>query len=195
MLLGRGQERASGGRRAVVAHALEELVAAHAIAPGLDEVLQELIEDDRRQAAQERRRQLAQVCCRRSAIVPTGGVTVSAADGPTGGGGGISGGGGGGGGSGVHPALVYAATGRLSLSTLLFTSRLSAAHWKALVGRDRVEEAAFTRRLQTWSAINIVRTRALLKATGRVTHALLYCRNYLAGTGAWGMGQGGGKHE
>ena len=65
--------------------------------------------------------------------------------------------------------------------TNVFSLPLSAAAWKAHLTRDRRDEVAFARRLHLYSAINVIRTRALLKATGRVTAALFLCNNYYTG--------------
>jgi hypothetical protein len=78
------------------------------------------------------------------------------------------------------PGLVQVATGGVTLVDLLATAEpLTAAALKHRLTRSRDDEAAFPRRLQLLAALNVVRTRALLKSTGRFVAQLFYSTRYL----------------
>eukprot|EP01138_Halocafeteria_seosinensis_P008876 gb/GECG01009072.1/.p1 GENE.gb/GECG01009072.1/~~gb/GECG01009072.1/.p1 ORF type:complete len:1882 (+),score=177.80 gb/GECG01009072.1/:1-5646(+) len=50
--------------------------------------------------------------------------------------------------------------------------------WKEILARDLSEDHMLERRLNIWAALNVIRTRALLKATGRCVTSLLQCTEY-----------------
>ena len=82
---------------------------------------------------------------------------------------------------GISPWLLRAASGGVTLGSVLRGPH-TVKHWRALLSRSRADDAAFPRRLQLLASLNLVRTRALLKATGRFTPALLLCTRYVAAT-------------
>jgi hypothetical protein len=83
------------------------------------------------------------------------------------------------------PGLVATAAGGVSLLELFGARGLpTLRELKTRLLRSREDEAAFRRRLQLLAAINVVRTRALLKTTGRFVPVLFYATRYLAGIDA-----------
>jgi hypothetical protein len=77
--------------------------------------------------------------------------------------------------------LLAAAARGVTLSNLLRQPRTVSA-WTAQLARRRDDEARFPRRLHLYAALNLVRQRALLKATGRWVTALQLCGHYLDGS-------------
>ncbi|RYE98306.1 MAG: DUF639 domain-containing protein, partial [Methanobacteriota archaeon] len=76
----------------------------------------------------------------------------------------------------VSPWLLYVASGSLTM-TAFRSLPLNTRAWLTHLRRDRAEGLSFPRRLQLYAAVNLIRTRALLKATGRTTRNLLVCSN------------------
>lgn len=73
-------------------------------------------------------------------------------------------------------AIVDRRIGRPRLSSVAGENLLK--RWKASLERDIEEDNMFERRLNIWAAMNVLRTRALLKATGRCVTSLLQCTEY-----------------
>jgi hypothetical protein len=178
LVLGKGGERAAGGRRAVVLEALRELVAAHTIAPQYEALLQQLVAVESHVAA-------APEAAGGAGAGPGAAPPQPPPPHPQ------PAGGAAGGASPSAPAsataprpslhLLAAAARGVTLSNLLRQPRTVSA-WTAQLARRRDDEARFPRRLHLYAALNLVRQRALLKATGRWVTALQLCGHYLDGS-------------
>ena len=167
-VLGRGEERVGGGRRRVISDTLDELVAAHAITAEYEPIVRRLLAAAK--ATAEGDTEAAAIAA--GIALPPPPVRDAT--------------------SGMAPALppfrlpamsrwlLHAASGDISLASLL-RGPMRPAAWAALLSRDRATDAAFPRRLQLFAAINLVRTRALLKATGRFADDLRICAAYEQG--------------
>ena len=167
LVLGKGQERVGGGRRRVIHEALLELLAAHAIAPGFEEQLRQLVAAHQAVAdgsAAAEPSGDASASSSSSATAPAAAAATDCKAQP----------------SSAHPSpyLLAAATGQLSASALLHRSS-NMAHLKALLQRNPADASSFPLRLPRYAALNLVRTRALLKATGKCFATLHLCSQYL----------------
>lgn len=154
LVLGKRVERAGGGRRRVIFDALGELLASYAIAPEYERLLQEVVAAANAAAAE------------RAGGGPTkapkaaGGAALEVT---------------------ASPHLLEAASRHISWDTAARMPLTSAA-WKQLLQHRREHVGNFSRRLHQYAALNLVRSRALLKATGSFAPSLHLCSAYMAGT-------------
>ncbi len=177
-VLGRGEERTTGGRRRVIREAIDELCAAHKLAFEYERLLVQLLAihsatSDKVLAESSAwpvsSGRLSRLWSTLTHVVP---VTSRfhkqvVADHP--------------GKDDISPWLRHAAAGGLTLARLSGLP-LSISAWSSQIARDRREEAAFPRRLHLYAAINLIRTRGLLKATGRCFSSLYFCMGCLDGS-------------
>lgn len=171
LLVARGDERKSGGRRQVVRQALDELMAAHRLGVEYDAVVAQVVKAE--QSREGKRGSLHQQAAH-SSSASSGADAVVAVPEPSARA------------SIMSPALLEAITSGVTWRGLR-SLPLSMAAWRQHLARlnrreARAHSAFFPRRLPLYAAMNLIRARGLLKATGRSSTAMHLASGYVAGS-------------